>query len=173
VRMLLNDDAEAIAASVRSLGIDGLRALRPWEMGLIETIHAIVYQANGDSVFEGMDLLDFLDEAQRSTCLRRRRRYFAADVSNIRCALSLRSSLDVKAAGLTNDGVQKIVAERRRVEHRNAVLRLLDQELPLSELAKYPYYLKVVLDETLFAPFRFDWSPRFMTDIHAVMFAAS
>ncbi|MGH8565580.1 MAG: hypothetical protein ACREXW_16405 [Gammaproteobacteria bacterium] len=84
---------------------------------MLEIHYAAIYAVDEHRMFADNNLLGRLDPDQRTT----RDGYFTADVSNVKCALSLRSSLDVKAAKLRDDAIQQIAEQRRIRERRTAV----------------------------------------------------
>jgi hypothetical protein len=172
-RMLLGEVRETLVGTARQLEPNDLVAFHPWQLGLTETVYSLAYPGSEPELFVNRSPWQEVNVEQREANLARRRRYFGEDVSNIKCALSLRSSWDLKYMGLSSGSINKITRERSALDHRNAVRLLFDQSVPLSELAKYPYYLKVLFDETVFARHRFEWSVRIVNEVHSRMFASN
>lgn len=156
---------DVVDARLKRLGPETLLSSRPWELGLLEILYAAIYSVDDHRMFADNNLLGRLDPDQRTT----RDRYFTGDVSNVKCALSLRSSLDVNAAKLTDDAIQQIAEERRIGERRTAVQWLLDPSFRPSTLRRYPYYLKLLLNETAFAAYEFDFSETLAEDVSKQM----
>ncbi|MCA1853973.1 MAG: hypothetical protein LC647_16765, partial [Beggiatoa sp.] len=61
-------------------------------------------------------------------------------------------------------------AEERRIrERRTAVQWLLDPGFQPSTVGRYPYYLKLLLNETAFAAYEFDFSETLAEDVSKQM----
>jgi hypothetical protein len=169
-RMLLGEGAEKLIETTHQLEPDDIVAFHPWQLGLIEVVYSLVYQRSEPGLFVDGSPWQQVNAEQREANVAHRRRYFGEDVSSIKCALSLRSPFDLRHMGLSVGSIDRIIKERSASDHRNAVRLLLDRSFSLPGLAKYPYYLKVLFDETVFVRYRFDWSVRIMNEVHSRMF---
>lgn len=172
-RMLLGEVAEKLIETTHQLEPSDILGFRPWELGLMEIVYSLVYPENEQRLFVDGSPWQQVDTTQREEIMTRRRRYFGEDVSGLKCALSLRSSFDLKYMGLSATLVQRIIKGRGASDSRKAIQLLLDANFPMREFAKYPYYLKVIFDETVFVRYRFDWSTRIVNEVHSRMFVPS
>jgi hypothetical protein len=172
-RMLLGETLENWSKIASRLTPSDLVGFHPWELGLIQTVYSAVYSQDWHGLFAEEKPWEQLAVQERESIAKRRRRYFGEDVSNIRCALSLRSQFDRGLLGLSAGFVNNVMRERSASDHRSAVRLLLQQEFKLSELRKFPYYMKVLFDETIFVRSRFEWSARIVSEVHSRMFEQS
>lgn len=170
--LLLGGRPDLMIARIAEAPPQRLAWLRPWELGLIDTMHSVAYGTGIGAAIAGRDLFGALG-SDRTDCEEWHARHYWGDASNIKYALAIRSPIDVESVGLNRDKVWAEAAERARTEHRKGVKQLLDPAYSVNQLASTPYYLRVLLDETLRDRHRFDWLPRMLQDAEDRMFARS
>jgi hypothetical protein len=170
--IFLDSDGDAIFRLLDNIPVEQIRDMRPWELGLIETIYAGLY-TSGPDPFVDKELSDGLDEAGRDEFVAGRKKYFTDDMSNSKYALALRSSLDRRLIGFAEDEVRENCSRRRSGEDVEAIKFLLNPDEGAAGLDRYPYYIRVMLDETLFTVYQFDWSEAAASEVSRAVFTAA
>jgi hypothetical protein len=171
-RILLEEPLAIAQGCIRDVNQEALVKWRPWEIGLVETVWEAVGGAPSRTLIDPADFWNDLDD-QRCVIAEERNIYFGPDTSNIKFGLSMRSKVDNPEQGPLADTIRHRAAARLQNETQNAVRRLLDVDFPAKDLAKYPYYFKVLLADIAFVPYRFDWTERIATEVHGSIFETS
>lgn len=171
--LLRGQDRDAIRAQVRILQLELLQEWHPWEIGLIETVWQVTSDLLADPLLDSELFWSGLTVSQRADLTKERRRTFGADATNVKFALALRSSVDQVGEGSERETIRSL-ARKRRADETQSVLRLmLDPDFQAHDLARFPFYLKSLLDSVAFTQQTFDWSHRVVREVHHNMFEST